>query len=42
MIQPGNLASVRVAEKIGMVYEKEIIKWDQRILVYAISAEEPS
>jgi ribosomal-protein-alanine N-acetyltransferase len=42
MIQPGNLASVRVAEKIGMVCEKEIHKWDQRILVYAVSAEEVS
>jgi RimJ/RimL family protein N-acetyltransferase len=41
MIQPGNHPSVRVAEKIGMVCEKEIVKWDQPILVYAVSADRP-
>lgn len=40
LIQPGNLASVRVAEKTGMVCEKEILKWGQPILVYAVWAEE--
>jgi len=38
MIQPENVASIRVAEKIGMKCEKEIQKWDQQILVYVISA----
>ena len=32
----------RVLEKIGMVYEKEITKWGQPILIYAVLAEERS
>jgi ribosomal-protein-alanine N-acetyltransferase len=37
LIQPENVASVRVAEKIGMTCEKEIRKWDMDLRVYVIS-----
>jgi ribosomal-protein-alanine N-acetyltransferase len=37
LIQPENVASIRVAEKIGMTCEKETRKWDLDLLVYAIS-----
>ena len=37
LIQLENVASIRVAEKIGMTCEKEIRKWDLQLLVYAIS-----
>ncbi|NKB71513.1 MAG: GNAT family N-acetyltransferase [Candidatus Latescibacteria bacterium] len=37
LIEPENAASIRVAEKIGMKFEKEIRKWDLQILVYAIA-----
>ncbi|PTM60038.1 GNAT family N-acetyltransferase [Desmospora activa] len=33
---PLNLASRRVAEKIGMVLEKEVTKWNKQVLVYAV------
>jgi [ribosomal protein S5]-alanine N-acetyltransferase len=36
LIDPGNLASRRVAEKIGLTQEKEVEKWGKRICVYAI------
>ena len=36
LIDPNNLASRRVAEKVGMTLEKEIHKWNKPILVYAI------
>ncbi len=36
-IEPENRASIQVAEKIGMTCEKQIQKWDLRLLVYAIS-----
>jgi RimJ/RimL family protein N-acetyltransferase len=39
MIQPENVASIRVAEKIGMKREKEIHKWDLQLLVYVVSRE---
>ena len=39
LIQPENIASVRIAEKIGMGCEKEIRKWGLQILVYAISRD---
>jgi RimJ/RimL family protein N-acetyltransferase len=42
LIDPGNLASRRVAEKVGMSVEKEIVKWSKRLCVYALSAEERS
>jgi [ribosomal protein S5]-alanine N-acetyltransferase len=35
-IDPGNLASRRVAEKVGMTLETEVDKWGKRICVYAI------
>jgi RimJ/RimL family protein N-acetyltransferase len=37
MIEPENVASIRVAEKIGMTCEKEIEKWGLRVLVYSVS-----
>jgi len=42
LIDPHNLASKRVAEKIGMTLEKETIMFDKRIEVYAFetAAEE--
>jgi [ribosomal protein S5]-alanine N-acetyltransferase len=36
LIDPENLASRRVAEKIGMRLEKEVEKWGKRICVYAV------
>jgi ribosomal-protein-alanine N-acetyltransferase len=36
LIDPGNLASRRVAEKVGLTLEKEVEKWGKRICVYAI------
>ena len=38
IILPENVISIRIAEKIGMAFEKEILKWERRILVYAISS----
>jgi len=40
IILPENVTSIRIAEKIGMAFEKEILKWDRRILVSAISLGE--
>jgi RimJ/RimL family protein N-acetyltransferase len=42
LIDPGNLASRRVAEKVGMSREKEIVKWNKRLCVYTLAAEERS
>jgi RimJ/RimL family protein N-acetyltransferase len=39
LIRPGNAASIRVAEKIGMSREREIVRGDQIYLVYALSNE---
>jgi RimJ/RimL family protein N-acetyltransferase len=39
LIRPGNAASIRVAEKIGMLREREIVRGDQIYLVYALSNE---
>lgn len=36
LIAPDNTASRRVAEKVGMRLEREIVKWDRPICVYAI------
>jgi [ribosomal protein S5]-alanine N-acetyltransferase len=36
LIDPANVASRRVAEKLGMTQEKEITKWGKRICLYAI------
>ncbi|REK63046.1 MAG: hypothetical protein DF221_11555 [Brevibacillus sp.] len=35
LIQPGNAASVRVAQKIGMIREKEIVIREKQVHVYA-------
>lgn len=40
LIQPGNTASRRVAEKTGMVLEKECLVSGQLVYVYAIHTEE--
>jgi ribosomal-protein-alanine N-acetyltransferase len=36
LIDPGNLASRRVAEKVGLTLEKKIWKWNKEICVYMI------
>lgn len=40
LIQPGNTASHKVAQHIGMAVEKEIILSGQNVCVYAIEKEE--
>ena len=37
LIDPANVASRRVAEKLGMTPEKDIIKWGKRLCLYAIT-----
>lgn len=37
LIDPGNIASRRVAEKVGMKVEKEVEKWNKKVLVYALA-----
>ena len=39
IIDPGNRASHRVAEKTGLTLEKEVWKWNKKICVYAISRD---
>jgi RimJ/RimL family protein N-acetyltransferase len=39
LIDPANIASTRVAEKVGMTCEKEIQRWGKRISLYAIDLE---
>lgn len=36
IIEPENIASIRVAEKNGMKLEKEIIKWNRPVRIYAV------
>ena len=36
LVDPGNLASRRVAEKVGMTLEQEVEKWGKRVCLYAI------
>lgn len=36
LIDPENMASRRVAEKVGMEFEKEIEKWGKRVWVYSL------
>ena len=36
LINPGNVASKRVAEKVGMSLEKEVDRWGKRIQVYGV------
>jgi RimJ/RimL family protein N-acetyltransferase len=38
LIDPRNLASKRVAEKVGMAFEKEVVMWNKSIAVYAFHA----
>ncbi|MGI2328287.1 GNAT family N-acetyltransferase [Planococcus sp. YIM B11945] len=40
LIQPGNLASRKVAERIGMVLEEEILLAGREVYVYSIEQEE--
>jgi ribosomal-protein-alanine N-acetyltransferase len=42
LIDPGNLASRRVAEKVGLSHEKEVEKWGKGICVYAIHKGSPA
>ena len=42
LIDPANQASRRVAEKLGLRVEKEVVMWDKQILVYSIEREERS
>ncbi|MFD1739740.1 GNAT family N-acetyltransferase [Bacillus salitolerans] len=37
LIQPGNVASIMVAKKLGMNVEKEIMRGSKKVHVYAIS-----
>jgi len=37
LIDPANVTSRRVAEKVGMTQEKEITKWSKRLCLYAIA-----
>ena len=39
LIAPENGPSRRVAERVGMHVEKEIERWERRILVYALEAD---
>jgi RimJ/RimL family protein N-acetyltransferase len=36
LIDPNNTPSIRVAKRIGMKLEREIVKWNKPILVYSI------
>ena len=40
LIDPANVASRRVAEKVGMTLEKDISKWGKKLCVYAITQAE--
>jgi len=37
LIDPGNIASRRVAEKVGMHVEKQVEKWNKQVLVYSLA-----
>jgi len=37
LIDPGNLASRRVAEKTGLTLEKEVEKWGKTVCVYSVN-----
>jgi len=36
LIDPGNIASQKVAMKVGLTYEKTATMWEKRVCVYAI------
>lgn len=38
IIEPANIGSIRVAEKTGLVFEKETRKWERRVRIYAAAA----
>lgn len=38
LIDPENHPSIKVAERVGMSFEKQINKWDKDMLLYAITA----
>jgi [ribosomal protein S5]-alanine N-acetyltransferase len=40
LIPPDNSASIHIAEKIGMRYEREVDQWGERLRLYA--AKQPS
>jgi RimJ/RimL family protein N-acetyltransferase len=40
LIDPANVKSIRVAQKVGMQWEKEVHKWDKLIHVYALKKDE--
>ena len=43
LIYPDNRASVRVAEKVGMTYERDAEFFEQRLLLYSLGpAVEPA
>lgn len=37
IIDPGNLASRRVADKSGLTQEKEVEKWGKKVCIYSTS-----
>jgi RimJ/RimL family protein N-acetyltransferase len=37
LVDPGNIASRRVAEKVGMRVEKQVEKWNKQLLVYSLA-----
>ena len=39
LIDPRNEPSQRVAERLGMRFEREIEKWDKRVRLYSVSQE---
>jgi [ribosomal protein S5]-alanine N-acetyltransferase len=40
LIHPENRASQRVAEKVGMTLEKQVVKWERQLCVYAMARPE--
>ncbi|MCP3980530.1 MAG: GNAT family N-acetyltransferase [bacterium] len=40
IIHPQNMSSRRVAERNGMTIEKQTVKWDIDVLIYAVSRED--
>jgi ribosomal-protein-alanine N-acetyltransferase len=40
LIPPGNRASIHIAEKIGMQYERDVYQWGQNFRLYAVSQPE--
>ncbi len=38
IIEPANIGSIRVTEKIGLRFEKETRKWDRQVRIYSTRA----